>query len=278
MTNLPTLKDFSKESISKAVFSEAATHPGSLYPGVLTVLLGVSGALFSSPLLIGASAGMLLMGAGSFVVNYCFRYDTIGKKYIQSLSDSMLSHKEDLIDSIQADLSECETETDRCEQGIEQFHSAEEKYTEVKDVLSRKLGGGELMYGRFMGSIEQVYLGILDNLREMVTLIKSLPEAEGDEAKLKKDLEKVRDENKKRQISALLKRFDLRNTQLNKIDELLARNEEAITQLEETSVAVSSMKTEERFSDVDHEEAIQQLKDMAKRISALYDSGDNLKV
>jgi hypothetical protein len=279
MAELPTIKDFSKESINKAVITEALTHPTSLYPGVVTVLCGVAGLAFASPWLVGASAGMLLVSAGSCVVNYFFRYESIGQNYLEKLSQSMVSQKEDLINSLKSDLTECkEVDEGRCERGIEQFSTAKEKYAEVKEILSKKLGGGELMYGRFMGLVEQVYLGILDNLREIVSILKGLPDTEGDETKLRKALDKTSDENEKRQINALLKRFELQRTQLRKADELLARNEEAITQLEETMVAVSAMKTEDRFSDVDHEEAIRQLKDIAQRVSTLYDSGENLKV
>jgi hypothetical protein len=279
MANIPTIRDFSKESINKAVISEALTHPASLYPGVITVLCGLSGILFASPWLLGASAGMFLVGAGSCVVNYCFRYETIGRQYIERLAHSMLRQKEDIINSLKSDLSECrEVDEGRCERGIDQFTLAKEKYSEVKEILSKKLGGGELMYGRFMGSVEQVYLGILDNLREIVGILRGLPDTEGNQERLQKAFNKTTDENDKRQISALLKRFDLRQAQLKKVDEFLARNEEAITQLEETAVTVSSMKTEERFSDVDHEDAIRQLREMAQRVSTLYDTGDNLKV
>ena len=79
MTEPPTLKDFSKESINKAVIKEALTHPASLFSGVLTLLFGLSGGLFSSPLLLGASAGAFLIGASSLIVNYCFRYDSLGQ-------------------------------------------------------------------------------------------------------------------------------------------------------------------------------------------------------
>jgi hypothetical protein len=277
MTNLPTLQDFSKGSISKAVVKEALTHPITLYPSVMAVLCGVAGVLFTSPAWLLVAGGCLLASTGGAVVNYCFRFDSFGKQYLNNLSQSMLQQKDNLINSLKSELLSCESiDSDRSGQGLSQFSTAKEKYADVKEELGKKLNSGELMYGRFMGSVEQVYLGILDNLREVVGILHGLPDAEGNEQNLRKAFDKTNDENERRQIGAILKRSDLRRNQLKKADALLARNEEAITELESTMITVSEMKTEERLSEVDHEESIKQLKEIAQRVSSLYEDKDNL--
>jgi hypothetical protein len=273
MTNLPALQDYSKESINKAVVKEAITHPLSMYPGVMSVLCGVAGALFASPVVLGAAGVCFLVGAGSVVANYCFRYESVGQQYLVNLSKNMLEHRENLINSLKPDLTQCDpVDPERCRQGLEQFSLAKEKYLEITETLTHKLDGGELMYGRFMGLVEQVYLGLLDNLREIVEILQGIPDTEGDPKRLQKKLEQTEDENESRKLKALLKRFDLRNSQLKKVDELLARNEEAITELESTMVAVSSIKTDNKLADVDHEEAIQQLRGIAQRVTTSYEN------
>ena len=274
MTDLPTLRDFSKESINKAVIKEALTHPAAMYPGVFAALCGLAGALFASPVLLVTAGGMAVAGVSSMVVNYCFRYDQVGRRYLENISRRMLQQRENLVNSLEPDLRRCKEIDDfcyekECNQGLNQFSLAKEKYEEVLVILRKKLSEGELMFGRFMASIEQVYLGILDNLREMIGVIEGMPDAEGDPRELLRYLEKVQDENERRRVKAILKRFELRSAQLNKVAELLARNEEAITELESTIIVVSSMRTDPRLSDMDHEEAISQLKSIAERVSTL---------
>lgn len=278
MAELPTLKDFSKESINKAVIKEALTHPASLFPGVLTILCGLSGALFSSPLLLGASAGIFLTGASSFIVNYCFRYNSLGRRYLESLSQSIIDQKASLIDSLQSDLSGClSIDENRCQQGIDQFSAVKQKYTEIKHLLSAKLNDSELLYERFVGSVEQVYLSVLDNLREIIGIMQGLPDDEDPSKRIGRPKGEKPDEAEQRQIAAISKRHELRLAQLKKVDNLLAKNEEALTQLEEAAVAISSMRTEEKFSEIDPEESIRQLKEIAQKATTMYGEEVDIK-
>jgi hypothetical protein len=271
VAEFPTLKDFSKKSINNAVIKESLTHPASLFPGVLTILCGLSGALFSSPLLFAASAGTFLTGAVGFIVNFCFRYDSIGRRYLDSLSQGIIDRKADLIKSLQSDLSGClGIDRDRCQQGITQFSAVDQKYTEIKHLLAAKLSDRELLRQRFVGSVEQVYLSVLDNLREIVGILLGLPDNEEDPRRIRKSNEQEMDEAERRQIAAISKRRQLRLAQLKKVDDLLAKNEEAFTQLEEAAVAISSMRTEEKFSDTGPEESIRQLREIAQRATSMY--------
>jgi hypothetical protein len=278
VAELPTLKDFSKESINKAVIKEALTHPTSIFPGVLTILFGLSGALFSSPLLVAASAGTLLAGAGSLVVNYCFRYDSIGRRYLESLSQSFIDRKANLIDKLQSDLSDLlNIDPDRCRQGIDQFAAVKRKYDDLRRLLSTKLSDSELLHERFVGSIEQVYLSVLDNLGEIISIMQALPDDEGPPARPERAGGHEPDEAEKREIATITARRQLRLAQLKKVDDLLAKNEEALTQLEEAAVAISSMRTEGRFAEVDPEESIRQLKEIAQRTAAMYGKDEGKK-
>lgn len=272
--DLPTPKDFSKESIKKTVVKEALTHPATMYPGVIATLCGLAGILFSSPMLLVAAGGAAVAGAGSIVINYCFRYESVGKQYIETLSRRVLQQKENLVNSLVPDLDRCRKldqgrYSQQCNLGLYQFNQSKQKYDEVKEILNKKLNGGELLYGRFMGTVEQVYLGVLDNLREIVNAVETMPDAIGSREQLETALNLAGSEPAKRQIQAMLSRHDLKDTQMQKVDSLLATNEEAITELERTIIAATSMKSDSRLSEVSHDEAIDQLKQVAERVYSL---------
>jgi hypothetical protein len=229
-------------------------------------------------MLLAASAGILLTGASSFIVNYCFRYDSIGRRYLESLSQSIIDQKASLINSLQSDLSSClGIDEDRCQQGIDQFSAVKQKYTDIRHLLSTKLSDSELLYERFVGSVEQVYLSVLDNLREIIGIMQALPDDEEVPTLTTKSEGREASEAEQRQIAAISKRHELRLAQLKKVDDLLAKNEEALTQLEEAAVAISSMRTEGRFSESDPEESIRQLKEIAQRATAMYGKDEDIK-
>jgi hypothetical protein len=271
---LPTPKDFSRESIKKTVVKEALTHPATMYPGVIATLFGLAGLLFASPVLLVAAGGMAVAGASSIVVNYCFRYESVGRQYIEALSTRVLQQKENLVNSLVPDLEKCKQLgqgifSQQCLTGLYQFNQAKTNYDEVKEILQKKLRGGELLYGRFMGTVEQVYLGVLDNLREIVNTIETMPDVAGSREQLETVINLASSEPAKRQIQAMLSRHDLRDAQMQKVESLLATNEEAITELERTIIAATSMKSDSRLSEVSHEEAIDQLKQVAERVYSM---------
>ena len=53
--------------------------------------------------------------------------------------------------------------------------------------------------------------------------------------------------------------------QLDKVNQLLTNNEEAMTALEEATAAIAAMHTGGKFSDADYESAIAQLQEIAGR-------------
>jgi hypothetical protein len=69
----------------------------------------------------------------------------------------------------------------------------------------------------------------------------------------------------RKEREALIRRRTLRTQQLERVNELLAANEEAMTALEETVVAVAAMSTNTALAQGDFETAIAQLQQVAVR-------------
>ena len=59
-------------------------------------------------------------------------------------------------------------------QAISQFQDVQEKIVNFRDVLGKKLSPQEMTFSRYMGSAEQVYLSVLDNLDKMATILESI--------------------------------------------------------------------------------------------------------
>ena len=74
-----------------------------------------------------------------------------------------------------------------------------------------------------------------------------------------------------KEIIALEQRLSLLEGQLARVGDMLARNEQAMTNLEETTSQIALMNTEQRFAATDYETAIGYLQELA-RSAHQYDS------
>jgi hypothetical protein len=154
------------------------------------------------------------------------------------------------------------------EQGIEQLNGIQIKYANVRELLEMKLRTGEITFGRFLGAAEQVSLSVLDNLKRVVSILKSAASIEPDKigkrlAALSEKKEKSREDLA--QEEALNQRLALWEEQLGKVERLIANNEKAMTEMEQVSATVAEWQTDGRFAAVDFESAIAQLHELALR-------------
>jgi hypothetical protein len=67
-------------------------------------------------------------------------------------------------------------------------------------------------------------------------------------------------------METLRKRRRLWDDQLDNVNELLTRNEEALTQLEEVAVAIAAIRSGEGFATVNTTESVKRLHELADRI------------
>lgn len=272
----PSIGDFSQKKTSKAVLTNTVTHPLTLYPLAVAILGGATIALLPSFAAAGAIAalGGATIGIGSWIVNFCFRGDTYATRYLERLHEQMAEYKAEKLRNIETELlhgKDIEGVSDYIHQAVEQFRMSQNKYQDLMEILEGKLNRGELTFGRYAGTAEQVYLAILDNLEDISMILKTLRgidphyiEYRMNELKKKQNGHGL-DQADQDEIASLNERISLRQEQLNKINELLTRNEEAVTDLDKTIVAISTMKIVKGRATMDMEEARLRLEEMASR-------------
>jgi hypothetical protein len=270
----PQISDFSRKAIQRAVLKAGLTHWLTLYPPALGLPCGLAGALFNSPLLYLLALSAFVLAAGNAIVNIFFRHDRIAGHYIEEMNRALKAHQQTVIESLYQDLQACSSikgARQYVSQGIEQFRRIQEKYNNVQSLVERKLIKGELTFSRFVGAAEQVYLSGLDNLKQAAAILQSAgsidPVYIGGRLR---QLEKIKHllETDRKEMETLKRRLKLREEQLDRVNDLLTRNEEAMTQMEETTAAIATMQTDGKFSVTDFETAIRQLHEVAERAQA----------
>ncbi|MEE8434098.1 MAG: hypothetical protein V3S64_04845 [bacterium] len=161
-------------------------------------------------------------------------------------------------------------------QGVTQLKFLREKFESLTDVLKRRLSAGELTYGRYLGTAEQVYLSAVDNLNDLTVSLKSVSSIHP--GYINKRLKELGNSSeapaeKKREIASLEKRLSLRDEQLKRVSELLAQNESAMTALDHTASAMAETRTGKGEADMDAEAAMAELEMLANRASKYSSTG-----
>ncbi len=268
----PTIHDFSPEAIQRAVLREAVTHPVTLFPLVAAALGGLSGALFSSPVALGAALAASLTGLGSLVVHYFFRNETIAKQYVEGLTERMEHREEERMESLKEELIKSKTlpgVEPYATQAVEQFTRVNHKYEKIRRLLDKKIYSDEEAIGSIWGAAELVYLGVLDNLTEVASMVESISSIDPDYINGRLDfLSRIAEltDSDVREVETLKRRIQIRNDRLQETNELLTRNEEALTQMEETGQALSNIRSDGAFTEVSSQRSTQRLRDLARSI------------
>lgn len=276
----PSAEDFAPKSVMRAVRNEALTHPVTLYPLVLGALGGLAGFLFASPVFLMLGFGSVLTGLAGLTVNYFFRDKVLAARYTERLKEEMAKRQETHLKEISDELIACrliEGAEKYAEQGLEQFAMIQKKYDALRNLVEEKLGGGELELGGIWGASEQVYLGVLDNLKDVASSLRGVGSIDVAyiDSRLRQLAElKHPEPADTREVETLRKRKGLRAGLLAKANDLLTCNEEALTQMEETAVAVSGIRSDDGFTEIDPETSMERLRDLAR---SLYDRHGGLK-
>lgn len=268
---LPGLDDFGTESIRQAVRRESLFHPMVLYPAAVGMLSGFAAMLYDLPMLFLGMGGLLAVGAGTSVINYFFRGQTISGKYLEKLAQKYQKERERLLETLSVDLQHSASVSGAEQygrQGQQQFVRIDKKYQRLRELLQKKFKVGELTYGSFLGAAEQVHLSVVDNLLRIVSLIQSAeaidPEYIAARIKDVQSLKKVTDADE-REYEALQKRLELRENQLQQVNTLLTENEESMTVMDETIAAIADIRTGKGLADSDLQSAMTHLKEIAGR-------------
>jgi hypothetical protein len=268
---LPGLDDFGTESIRQAVRRESLFHPMVLYPAAIGMLSGFAAMLYDLPMLFLGMGGLLAVGAGTSVINYFFRGQSISGKYMEKLAQKYRKERERLLETLSADLQHCAAVSGAeqySRQSQQQFTGIDKKYQRLRELLQKKFKVGELTYGSFLGAAEQVHLSVVDNLLRIVSLIQSAeaidPEYIAERIKDVQSLKKVTEADE-REFESLRKRLELRENQLQQVNILLTENEESMTVMDETIAAIADIQTGKGLADSDLQSAMTHLKEIAGR-------------
>ncbi len=267
----PKPGDYLPSAIKKAVISVGAKHPVTVYPIALGFSCAFIGWLFAIPLLIKIGiAGLILGPAYALGAIFIFNKKT-SSQYVNLMNKRQKEYERYIKILIKKGLQETKSIPGAEQfaiQGTKQFDDTEEKYQNVKELLDIKLKDTELTYGRFLGAAEQVSLSVLDNLKNVISLIKSAGSIHPDyinkqiKAITSNETMTKEDEN---QIVTLKQRLDLHGQQFGKVKQLLAKNEEAMTEMEKISAAIADWNTDSKFADTDFENAITRLHELAEQ-------------
>ncbi len=267
----PQPKEYLPSAIKKAVRDKGIQHPATIYPVAIGISAGIVGWLFNMPFLFFLALACILLGPIWAIFMIFFLGDKTGKRYIESLNKKQQNFERHLKKQLEVGLRECQDikgAEHYAVQGSEQLQGVEMKLKNVMELLEMKLSAGEMTFGRFLGAADQVSLSVLDNVKKIVGILKSVdsiePEKIRERLKLISEKEALSPEDGD-QEKALKKRLAIWEDQLQKVNRLLAKNEEAMTEMEKISAAIADWQTDGRFADTDFESAITRLQELAEQ-------------
>ncbi|MDP2933075.1 MAG: hypothetical protein Q8N81_02995 [bacterium] len=266
----PDPSDYLPERIQKEVLRTGFSHPCSLYPFAIGLGCGAAGLILSMPLLYLIAAGGLLVGPVWAVVQIFFLPDRIRKKYLAKLEAERVNYREFLKSELRRGLQykyASEKANELARKGIKQFDRAAEALKDIVDLLAMKLKTDELLFHRFLAATEQTYLSILDSLKDCVALLKSADSINPEE--LKECLSKISRMKKitpaaEEEKQAVSERLELWQNQMDDVEKRQARNERALTELEQISRKIAEWQTDRHFALTDIEATIAELQHLAK--------------
>jgi hypothetical protein len=268
----PSSLSFSNTALRKAVLAKSTNHPLTLFPitiGLLaTVAIAILGPLAAT---LSTAVGAFTIGIGNGIINYFFRWDKHANAHLTELTKKMTDYRNWSKTEIKRVLLECESMGgvgQYAARGRKQYDEINGKFALLREILAKKLNPGELTHIRYLGSAQQVYLNILDNLRDLVNHIKGIAAIGDNYRKDLKRLEGIRNPSKteKKQLATLLERDALRRSQQDKVTELLTLNERALTKIDATIAAFAGTRTRGGEADVDIETAIAELASLSAKV------------
>lgn len=262
---IPTSQDFTQKAIKKALMDTALDHWSFRYSLPAIAGTGIVGALFgfSYPIFL-VMLGILGGTASSFVYNTLFRGQTFEKEYVENLHKIIDKHTEEKRKNLKEDLLEFKNL-----HGARQLEQFDQKFEVLVEVLNQKFDSSQLTYQRYYGIAKEVYLSGIDNLNRIMIASKTMNSIDLDyiDTTLKEVSRK--DQNNmavKKEVEALQRSRESYSNLKNKIDEILAENEAALTQIDQTTIAISEItRSKNNEAQMGMENSMQALEEMAMR-------------
>jgi len=258
------LADFSQQAIHRAVKLRVLQSPIFLYPSAVGALSGMAVALLGTSIpMIGLTAAGLAVGLGGLAFQFGLRREAIGREYLAQMHEKMNARRKHLL----GDLND-RMQAIGFRQGLVQLRQLQEKFDNFVSILKQALEPEEMTYGRYLGIAEQVYLSSLDNLERAVGALASIKTI--DLRLIDERIEMIHEDGvvtkaEETEQDSLNQRRDLHKQQLDKVAELVAQNERAMTQLDFTAAAIADMRTRSGQASMDMETAMAELQGLIER-------------
>lgn len=263
---------FSEKDARKVLLKTVFCHDLTTWPLAIGAL-GTLAACLINPLFGIAAVGGFSISLASVTVNYFFRDQTIIERYRTEIFEQNKKSKEKVLSSLQAELKKFRTNREigiHAKQGADQFERAPEKLEHLKEMIEEKLSLSDITRDRYVKTAQEVYFSILDNLGDVVALLKSIITIDiGYIESRQAELGKVKKPSQadKEELVTLTERENLRASHIQKVEELLTKNEEAMTKMDKTAAALVEVKTIDDRSKLETDLAVQALEELAKRAS-----------
>ncbi len=271
-----TINDYSQEAIQKAVKNQIIDNPVSTYSLAIGGIGLVAGFAFGKSEWCYISGVVFVIALLIFLINITFRREIFAKRYVVVLNKRSEEKRAKLLESIKKHFMDYSKNKDLevySSQGEEQFVRIKEKYNNYKECLDEKFEKTELTYGRFLGAGEQIYFSVLDNLERIASALKIVAGIDDDYIRQRmQHLDSLAREDNlqeadKKEMKTLTERLTLKKQQLEKVNELLTINEEAMTQLDQSTARLSELNTTRNRASIDMDTARAELEELIKRSS-----------
>ena len=150
----------------------------------------------------------------------------------------------------------------------DQFDNANAKFMSFRELLGSKFDPGELTYGRYLKSADQVYRAILDDVQRVTTMLGGLKAMDVEQIQARLRILKRLDGPSDAETSerdALEQRLALREQEMEGIRALIASNERALTTLALAGTNLSQLETQAGRAALDADTAMKELEALAQR-------------
>jgi hypothetical protein len=264
----------SLSNTKRAVLNTTLQHPVTLFSSGVGILGALAVGLFGATgIPVAAAVGGLSVGMGSWMINYFGRHHTFADRHVRAVYRTLEERRKALLEKVSQTLDELSGSgvgEEYAQQGRIQFDLVDARFRGFYEALAERLQPEEITFSRYLSAAEQLVLAVLDNLALIASLIKSVRTMRPDY--IEERLQVLREmqtpnEADQEELRALESRRLLFEQQLARVNRLLTRNEEAITQLDHTIAAILEMRTVAGHSRVDLETAVQELEALATRVS-----------
>ena len=258
--------DFSKKAVDKAVAKETSQKPYVVFPAAVGLAAGAAALLFGGgSVLMATAATGAFVGLGSWIFNMTLRKQVHVADYLYRMNRILASHTQRSIGELREELQRVDEQ-----QGFKQIELLQNKYSAFNEILENKFNKGEITFNRYHAMVEQVFLAVLDNLKQITNIKQSINVI--DENHINDRIQALKsgrmNSSREQELDALIGRYRLLQKQRDMVQTKLAQNESAMTKMDEVMAAVSVINPTNSRASMDMEDAMKELEALAKRASS----------